>query len=241
MSAATGATPPRGAGGTTATGATPPSASKLRQAAAGISRAADTISSWGPVEKARKSSYLGYATFPFRSTFSFIGKNWTRLSEAIWGPRKALSDTIAVTIPGWFGGKTSQEPIERALRHGWATYDQVKKLKYTDDQIKANGWLMIDIPGGLLKSGYKTTVKKAIEEKLIPPQDAIDQGCITEEQAKIQGWVMVTVDVPGWFGSKKTEMLLREAIEKEYITVADAVSEGHFTEDHATAATWIKK
>jgi len=242
MSAAIPKTPPKSG----ATGEPNPTetTSRTQRITAGAGAALSSIASWGPVEKARKSSYLGYATFPFTSTISFLGKNWTRLSETIWGPRKALTDTIAVTVPGWFGGKTSNEPIERALRHGWATIGQVQALdaRYDDDKIKANGWLMIDIPGGLLKSGYKTTVKKAIEDKIVTPQFAIDKGRITEEQAKIQGWVLITVDVPGkvW-GVTPTEMLLREAIEQEYITVEDAVTAGHFTQDQAEKASWIQK
>lgn len=233
---------PTGAPGTTGGSNPSESPSKLSRVTAGAGAALSSIASWGPVEKARKSSSLGYVAFPFTSTFSFVGKNWTRFSEMVWGPRKALSDTIAVTVPGWFGGKTSEEPIERALRHKWATYHQVEAKGYTKDQIKAAGWLMIDIPGGFLKSGYQTTVKKAIEGKLITPKDAVAAGQITEEQAKIQGWVMVTVDVPGkvW-GVTPTEMLLREAIEKEYITVEEAVTAGHFTQEHAEAATWIQK
>lgn len=222
--------------------ATPETQSKLQRVRAGAGEAISSLASYVPVNRVRNSSVLSYATFPVSSMYSFAVQFSKRVSESIWGKPKALADTIVVTIPGFFGGSSSIEPIERALRHGWATLAQVKAMGYTDEQIKGNGWLMIDIAGGVLSRNYQTTLKKAIEDGLITPADAIAAEHISVEQAKINGWVIMTANVPGrFFGSTPTQMLVRQAIEKGYISVAQAVKDGHFTKEHAEAATWIEK
>ncbi len=97
----------------------------------------------------------------------------------------------------------------------------------------------LEVPGWIYGSSIvETSPETALRNGYLTIEQGITKTFFTEDQAKINGWVLV--DIPGkiWGSSK---MMLKDAILGGYMTVEDAIKADYITESLATQADWVKK
>lgn len=169
-------------------------------ASGGVAETPSSIASWGPVRTVRESTIWSWITWPFTATASFFKGLWTRISTRVWGIPQVVNGVIKVEV----GGVIREESIERAVRHRWCKYEEakargeyicegVKKIGLTDDQMKIEGYIPIEIPNRRF-SGYiwrtlTTTVRHAIEHGDLTVKEALDEKYFEQRHVDNATWL----------------------------------------------------
>jgi hypothetical protein len=97
----------------------------------------------------------------------------------------------------------------------------------------------LEIPGWFYGTTIvETSPETALRNGYLTVEQGIAKRTFNEDQAKINGWVLVEIPGRMWGSSK---MMLKDAILGGYITVEDAIKANYITESLVEQADWVKK